>query len=159
MAKLRRTKARQLNYKIRQICETNKQPVKIAYLRLNLNKKTNSKMHALVRSVAIAYECGCVSAAYVSIMYTLQIFLIGTNVKTLAVFSCLFICYFVVIFNQGGTKYRPFVSQLLYLTPQRLGKIFKGCINARQIFFRFLKMIIYIKNTYRKFQVHSSTTM
>ena len=42
-------------------------------------------MHALVRSVAIVYECGCVSAAYVSIMFTLQIFLIGTNVKTLAV--------------------------------------------------------------------------
>ena len=67
-------------------------------------------MYALGQSVDIVYECGCVLAAHVSIMYTLQICLTGTNLKTLAVFSCLFICYFVVIFNQGGTKYRPFVS-------------------------------------------------
>ena len=110
-----------------------------SHLRLNLNKKTNSKMHALVRSVAIAYECGCVSAAYVSIMFTLQIFLIGTNVKTLAVFSCLFICYFVVIFNQGGTKYRPFVSQLLYLTPQKLGKNFLKLHKCETNFFQISK--------------------
>ena len=75
---------------------------------MNFNKKAKSKMHAVGRSVAIAYECGCVLAAHVSIMYTLQICLIG--VKALAVFSFLFICYFVVIFKQGGTKYRPFVS-------------------------------------------------
>ena len=40
-------------------------------------------MHALGRSVAIVYECGCVLAGYVSIMYTLQICLIRTNLKTL----------------------------------------------------------------------------
>ena len=67
-------------------------------------------MHAVGGSVAIAYECGCVLAAHVSIMYTLQICLIGANLKALAVFSFLFICYFVVIFKQGGTKYWPFVS-------------------------------------------------
>ena len=70
-------------------------------------------MHALGRSVAIVYECGCVLAAQVSIMYTLQICLIRTNLKGIAVFSCLFLYYFVVIFNHGsnrGTKYRPFVS-------------------------------------------------
>ena len=38
-------------------------------------KKANSKMHALGRSVAIVYECGCVLAAHVSIMYILQIWL------------------------------------------------------------------------------------
>ena len=67
-------------------------------------------MHALGRSVAIVYECGCVLAAHASIMYTLLIHLIGTNLKVLSGFSCLFICYLVLIFNQGGTKYRPFVS-------------------------------------------------
>ena len=56
-------------------------------------KKANSKMHALGRSVAIVYECGCVLAAHVSIMYTLQICLIRTNLKALAPFSCLFICF------------------------------------------------------------------
>ena len=65
-------------------------------------------MHALGRSMAIVYECGCFLAAHVQIMNTLQIYLIGTNLKALAVFSLLFICYFVAIFNQGGTKYRPF---------------------------------------------------
>ena len=90
--------------------ENTKQAVKLAYHLVNLNKKANSKMHALGRSVAIVYECGCVLAAHVSIMYTLQICLIGTNLKMLAVFSCLFICYFVVIFNQGSTKYRLSVS-------------------------------------------------
>ena len=40
-------------------------------------------MHALGRSVAIVYECGCVLAGYVSIMYTLQICLIRTNLKAL----------------------------------------------------------------------------
>ena len=46
-------------------------------------KKANSKMHALGRSVTIVYECGCVLAAHVSIMYTLQICLIRTNLKAL----------------------------------------------------------------------------
>ena len=63
-------------------------------------------MHTLGRSMTIAYECECVLAAHVSIMYTLQICLKGTNLKVLAVFSCLFICYFVVIFNHGVTKYQ-----------------------------------------------------
>ena len=65
-------------------------------------------MHALGQNVAIVYECGCVLAAHVLIMYNLLICLIETNLKALAVFSCLFICYFVAIFNQGVTKYRPF---------------------------------------------------
>ena len=106
---------------------------------MNLSKKANSKMHALCRNVAIVNECGCVLATLISMMYTLQIFLlvdtgrklnvhktfrrrpghllnvlctfslrpvstelIRTNLKALAVFSCLFICYFVVVFNQGG---------------------------------------------------------
>ena len=80
------------------------------HITLWILKKANSKMHALGRSVTIVYECGCVLAAHVSIMYTLQICLIGTNLKALAVFSLLFICYFVTIFNQGGTKYRPFFN-------------------------------------------------
>ena len=46
-------------------------------------KKATSKMHALSRSVTIVYECGCVLAAHVSIMYTLQICLIRTNLKAL----------------------------------------------------------------------------
>ena len=46
-------------------------------------------MHALGRSVAIVYQCGCVLASHVSIMYALQICLIGTNLKVLAVFSYL----------------------------------------------------------------------
>ena len=65
-------------------------------------------MQAIGQSVAFVYECGCVLDAHVSIMYTLKICLIGTNLKGLAVFSCLFIFYFVAIFNQGTTKY--FVS-------------------------------------------------
>ena len=40
-------------------------------------------MHALGRSVTIVYECGCVLAAHVSIMYSLQICLIGMNLKVL----------------------------------------------------------------------------
>ena len=40
-------------------------------------------MHALGRGVAIVYECECVFAAHVSIMYTLQIWLTRTNLKTL----------------------------------------------------------------------------
>ena len=59
-------------------------------------------MHALGRSVAIVYECGCVLAAHVSMMYTLQICLIEANLKALAVFSYLFIRYFVAILNQDG---------------------------------------------------------
>ena len=78
------------------------------HITLRVLKKANSKMRALVRSVAIVYECWCVLEAHVSIMNTLQICLIGTNLKALAVFSWLFICYFVAIFNQGGAKYRPF---------------------------------------------------
>ena len=62
------------------------------HITLWILKKANSKMHAL----------------HVSTMNTLQICLIGTNLKALAVFSWLFICYFVAIFNQGGAKYRPF---------------------------------------------------
>ena len=67
-------------------------------------------MHALGRSGAIVYECLCVLAAHISVMNNLQICLIGTNLKAFAVFCCLSVCYFVVIFNQGGTKYRPLVS-------------------------------------------------
>ena len=70
---------------------------------MNLNKKANSKIYELGPKEAIAYDCGCVLAAHVSIMCTLQICLIGTNLTTLAVFSCLFIYYFVLIFNQGCT--------------------------------------------------------
>ena len=44
-------------------------------------KKANSKIHALGRGVAIVYECECVFAAHVSIMYTLQICLIRTNLN------------------------------------------------------------------------------
>ena len=40
-------------------------------------------MHALGRSVTIVYDCGYVLAAHVSIMYTLQIRLIRTNLKAL----------------------------------------------------------------------------
>ena len=40
-------------------------------------------MHALGRSVTIAYKCGCVLAAHVSIMHTLQICLIRANLKVL----------------------------------------------------------------------------
>ena len=46
-------------------------------------KKATSKMHAFGQSVAIVYECGCVLAAHVSIMYALQICQIGTNLKAL----------------------------------------------------------------------------
>ena len=40
-------------------------------------------MYALGRSVTIVYGCGCVLVAQVSIMYTLQIWLIRTNLKAL----------------------------------------------------------------------------
>ena len=53
------------------------------HITLWILKKANSKMHALGRSVTIVYECGCVLAAHVSIMYTLQICLIRTNLKAL----------------------------------------------------------------------------
>ena len=56
-------------------------------------KKANSKMHALGRSVTIVYECGRVLAAHLSIMHTLQIYLIGTNLKALAVFSWFFMLF------------------------------------------------------------------
>ena len=46
-------------------------------------KKVTSEIHALSRNVTIAYECGCVLVAHVSIMYTLQICLIRTNLKAL----------------------------------------------------------------------------
>ena len=46
-------------------------------------KKTNSKMHVLGRSVTIDYDCGCVLAAHVSVMYTLKICLIRMNLKAL----------------------------------------------------------------------------
>ena len=52
--------------------------VKLLNSQLNLHitlwilKKANSKMHALGRGVAVVYECGCVLAAQVSIMYTWQ---------------------------------------------------------------------------------------
>ena len=48
-------------------------------------------MHASGRSVAIVYECGCVLAAHILIMYSLQICLIVTNLKARAVFSCIVI--------------------------------------------------------------------
>ena len=50
-------------------------------------------MHALGRSVAIAYECACVLAAHVSIMYTLQICLIGANLEALAVFHVFYMLF------------------------------------------------------------------
>ena len=40
------------------------------HITLWILKKANSKMHASGRSVAIAYECGCVLAAHASIMDT-----------------------------------------------------------------------------------------
>ena len=40
-------------------------------------------MHTLGRSVTIVYECECVLAAQISVMYTLQICLIRTNLKAL----------------------------------------------------------------------------
>ena len=40
-------------------------------------------MHALGRSVTIVYECGCVLAAHVSVMNSLQICLMRTNMKAL----------------------------------------------------------------------------
>ena len=46
-------------------------------------KKATSKMHALGQSVTIVYGCGCVLAVHLSIMYTLQICLIRTNLKAL----------------------------------------------------------------------------
>ena len=46
-------------------------------------KKANSKIHALGRSVTIIHECGSVLVAHVSIMCTLQICLIRTNLKAL----------------------------------------------------------------------------
>ena len=136
---LRRTKTRQSNYKIQQICETTKQPVKFAYQLVNLNKKANSKMHALGRSVAIVYECGCVLAEHVSIVYTLQICLIGTNLKALAVFSCLFICYFVVIFNEA-----------VYLTPQRPGQNFLKLHKCGTSFFQTSKNNYICKEHFQK---------
>ena len=68
-------------------------PVKLVCHLVNLNKKANSKVHALGQSVTIVYECGCVLAAHVSIVYTLRICLVGRNLKALAVFSCLFILF------------------------------------------------------------------
>ena len=78
--KSRRNKTRQSNYEIWQ-------HVKVLNSKLSMHstlwilKKANSKMHALCRSVTIVYECGCVLAAHVSIMYTVQICLIRTNPK------------------------------------------------------------------------------
>ena len=90
--KSRRTKTRQSNYKIWQ-------NVKVLNSQLSMHstlwilKKANSKMHALGRSVTIVYECGRVLAAHLSIMHTLQIYLIGTNLKALAVFSWFFMLF------------------------------------------------------------------
>ena len=131
---------------------TTKQPVKFAYQLANLNKKANSKMHALGQSVAIVYECGCVLAAHVSIMYTLQICLIRTNLKGIAVFSCLFLYYFVVIFNQGGTKYRPFVLWLICLTPQRSGQSFLRLHKCRKNFQTSKNNYIYL--LYLRFYIY-----
>ena len=50
---------------------------------LRIFKKSNNKMHALRRSVTTVYECECVLAAHVSIMYTAQICLIRANLKAL----------------------------------------------------------------------------
>ena len=44
-------------------------------------------MHALGRSVTIAYESGYVLATHLSIMYTLQICLIRTNLKALPIYQ------------------------------------------------------------------------
>ena len=63
------------------------------HITLWIFKKSNSKMHALGRSVTILYECGCVLAVHLSIMYTLQIYLIGTNPKVLTVFSWFFMLF------------------------------------------------------------------
>ena len=46
-------------------------------------KKATSEIHALSPSVTIVYECGCVLAPHVSIMYTLQICLTRMNPKAL----------------------------------------------------------------------------
>ena len=70
-------------------------------------------MHALGRSVAIVYECGCVLAAHASIMYTLQICLIGTNLKAPC---CIFIAFYVIL-QQQLTKAVPKTDR--FLTPQR----------------------------------------
>ena len=66
--KSKRTKTSQSNYKIWQ-------NVKV----LNSQLSLHIKMHALGRGVAIVYECECVFAAHVSIMYTLQ----TSNLKAL----------------------------------------------------------------------------
>ena len=126
---------------------------------MNLNKRANSKVHALGRNVAIVYECGSLLAAHVSVLYALRLWLIRTNLKAIAVFSCLFICYFVVIFNQGDTKYQRFLSQLLYLTTQRPSQNLLELPKCGINFFQTSKNdYIYMKNISRKFQVHSSTT-
>ena len=138
---LRRTKTRQSNYKIQQICETTKQPVKFAYQLVNLNKKANSKMHALGRSVAIVYECGCVLAAHVSIMYTLQICLIRTNLKDLHVFL-------YVILQQYLTKAVPSTDR--FLTPQRPGQNFLKLHKCGTNFFQTSKNDYIYKEHFQK---------
>ena len=70
-------------------------------------------MHALGRNVAIVYGCGCVLAAHVSIMYTLQICLIETNLEALNVFSCLFVCDFVVITKEVQSTNRLFPNSFI----------------------------------------------
>ena len=80
--KSRRTKTRQPNYKIWQICETTNSQLSM-HSTLWILKRANSKMHALGRSVTVVYECGCALTAHVSVMYTLQICLIRTNLKAL----------------------------------------------------------------------------
>ena len=78
--KSRRT--RQSNYKTWQTGETTNSQLSM-HSTLWILKKANRKMHALGRSVTIVYDCWYVLAAHVSIMYTLQIRLIRTNLKAL----------------------------------------------------------------------------
>ena len=78
--KSRRTKTRQTNNKIWQNVKVLNSQLSFP-MTLWILKKANSKIHALGRGVAIVYECECVFAAHVSIMYTLQICLIRTNLN------------------------------------------------------------------------------
>ena len=101
-------------------------------------------MHTLGRSMTIAYECECVLAAHVSIMYTLQICLIGTNLKALAVFSCLL----YVILQQYLTKAVPSTDRLL--NPQMPGQNFLKLHKCGTNFFQTSKNDYIYKEHFQK---------